>query len=80
VRLYRQLERALDKNGLPRPTERTPREHAEAVREEGFAEADLVEEVTRRYEESRWGGDTLPRDELTRLRRKIAAIMRPPPP
>ncbi len=80
VRLYRSLERALSKRGQPRPAERTPREHADQLRAEGFAGADVVDEVTRRYEASRWGGDALPAEELARLEGKIAAIMRAPSP
>jgi transglutaminase-like putative cysteine protease len=76
IRLYRDLERALRRGGLPRPPSRTPREHADAIRATGHPFSEVVEEVTVRYEASRWGGERLPDEEVARLRKKIAEIPR----
>ncbi|MBW2460034.1 MAG: DUF3488 domain-containing protein [Deltaproteobacteria bacterium] len=74
VSLYRDLEKALRRRGHPRPDTRTPREHAESLRALGFAPADVVDEVTARYEASRWGAEVLTDADLHRLRREISRI------
>jgi len=79
IRLYRELEKTLRRKGHPRPPERTPREHAEALRTEGRAFAGVVLEVTARYEESRWGGEALADEEVALLRQKIATISKAQP-
>jgi len=74
VSLYRDLERALRRRGHPRPDTRTPREHAETLRALGFVSADVVDEVTARYEASRWGAEALTDADLHRLRLEISRI------
>jgi transglutaminase-like putative cysteine protease len=78
VRLYRELERALEDLQRPRPASTTPREHADALSKEGYAHADTVAEVTSRYEAARWGGEPLRPDEVEKLTRAIAAIRQGP--
>jgi len=67
VAVYRELERSLSHRGLARPPYDTPLEHAARLRAQGFEQADSVDEVTRAYVAVRFGGESLPEAELTRL-------------
>lgn len=77
AKLYRMLDRKLAKLGRPRPPGRTPREHADALRAEGYPGAALVDEVTEAYLASRWGEVPL---DLGRFRTRIRALPRPTAP
>ncbi len=68
VRLYLALEGSLRKVGQPRPPGVTPREHAAQLRTDGFLAASEVDEVTRAYLATRFGGSPLPLSEYHRLR------------
>ncbi len=76
IALYRALDAALARLGHPRPKERTPLEHVEALERADFVQIDLVREVTRRYLDARYGGETLDPDEATRLGSQIATLRR----
>lgn len=80
VALYRALGRALAALGQPRPSARTPREHADHLARQGFAHAATVEAITERYLEVRYGGSTLRREELDALRARLRDIERSPAP
>lgn len=77
VRLYRELERALARRGRPRPSSRTPREHARVLAEEGFEGADVVQEITNAYLLARFGGRGLDPRVLTRLKSGIDTVRAP---
>lgn len=68
VRLYLALEGNLRKAGQPRPASVTPQEHAERLRDDGFLAAHEVDEVTRAYLATRFGGSPLSPAEYHRLR------------
>ncbi|MGF1465871.1 MAG: transglutaminaseTgpA domain-containing protein [Sandaracinaceae bacterium] len=76
VRLYRRLERALERRGQGRPAHRTPLEHADALRREGYGGAELVGRVTRRYMSARFGGEGLDGREASALRRELGSLPR----
>jgi hypothetical protein len=76
VALYRALERALAARGRGRPSDRTPREHAEQLARDGFAGAAAVSAITERYLEARYGGVAIEQGELARLREKLRAVER----
>lgn len=81
--VYRELERSLDKRGRPRPPHATPLEHVASLRAEGFAGADVVDEITRAYVSVRFGGESLPRGEQARLAslaRSVRSARRAVPP
>lgn len=68
AKLYRTLDRRLTKLGRPRPPGRTPREHADLLRAEGYPGAAVVDEVTEAYLASRWGDVPLDAGLRTRIR------------
>ncbi len=74
VRLYLSLETSLRKIGRPRPSDVTPREHAEELGRKGFVGAGNVREVTDAYLATRFGGDPLPPAEYMRLRQLSRSI------
>jgi transglutaminase-like putative cysteine protease len=74
AKLYRLLDRRLTKLGRPRPPGRTPREHADALRTEGYPASDVIDEVTEAYLASRWGEVPL---DAARLRVRIRALPKP---
>jgi hypothetical protein len=71
VRLYRQLERVLERAGHKRPASTTPREHARLLKEAGFGDAQTVEEITELYLAARWGAVEV---DLPALRQKVKTI------
>lgn len=74
VRLYRAFDATLAKLGHPRPPERTPNEQVAALADAGFRELELARQITRRYLEARFGGETLSADEIDRLLREVKAL------
>ena len=68
VRLYLALEGNLRKAGQARPADVTPQEHAAQLRRDGFLAAHEVDEVTRAYLATRFGGSPLSPAEYHRLR------------
>ena len=68
VRLYLQLESNLRKAGQERPSDVTPREHADALSRSGFLAATEVSEITDAYLATRFGDDRLPPAEYHRLK------------
>lgn len=82
VKLYRELERTLGRQGHARPPSSTPREHARQLERRGLPWAGEVGEVTRCYMEARYGDRCLSAADLSRLRSLIASIAsdRPAPP
>ncbi|MET0389988.1 MAG: DUF3488 and transglutaminase-like domain-containing protein [Polyangiales bacterium] len=80
VRLYQDLERALLANGRARPQASTPLEHAQALEQGGFSQADAVRSVTESYMRVRYGGDAMTADERHQLREAIVRVKRAPKP
>lgn len=74
VQLYRELERALDKRGVPRPANITPLEHARTLQTLGFPEVDHVLTITNRYMQVRYGAHTLRKEEPVALKARITKI------
>jgi hypothetical protein len=72
--LYSELERALARRGHARPPAATPLEHARALAEQGFAQKEDVDLVTRTYLEARYGGRPLHAAELATLKQAIARV------
>jgi len=72
VRLYQRLEEAMRRAGHPRPAATTPLEHARRLRERAVAGCDVVEKVTTRYVDARFGNVPLAAAELRALEREIA--------
>ena len=78
TRIYRELERALAKRGVPRPPHRTPLEHAKQLELNRFDAAAAVSRVTHQYLETRFGGRILSKTELRDLRRVVASVKKTP--
>lgn len=76
LQLYLSLEQRLRAAGHPRAPDVTPQELSDRLRQEGFAAADAVEEVTHAYLAARFGGKGIGEDELQRLRAKTRTIRR----
>jgi hypothetical protein len=76
VQLYRELERAMRRRGVPRPPHETPREHAERLEREGFEAAAAVADVTRHYMAARYGSEEIEPVEMARLRARIGEVRR----
>lgn len=76
VAVYHALERALSARNRARPPGRTPREHADWLRQEGYAHAAEVDEITTRYLEVRYGGARLDENEARTLWQKVREIER----
>jgi transglutaminase-like putative cysteine protease len=74
VRLYRDLERILDRKGAPRPPAATAAEHLETLRAADFVGIEVVEEITRRYEAARFAGEGLTPVEVQALRRRLRQL------
>ncbi len=74
TRLYLALERRLAKRGHPRPAFHTPQEHVRALEQNASGLAEVAKEVTRRYNEIRFGGGTFRSGELERLKTRIRSI------
>lgn len=72
--LLRRLDQALVRRGVPRPSSRTPREHARVLREQAIDGSDLVEQVVNRYNEVRFGGREFLAGELSQLQATIRQI------
>jgi transglutaminase-like putative cysteine protease len=78
VRLYRDLERALNAGGQGRPPGATPLEHAQSLEETSFSCAAEVRQVTEAYMRVRYGGGVLPEQERLQLRAAIARVRKAP--
>ncbi len=74
VKIYRELERELVRMGVPRAASVTPVEHARALMNRSFPGAGIVDEVTRRYIEVRFGGRPAIATELAELRDKVRSL------
>ncbi len=75
-KLYRELERVLERKGQARPAHVSPEAHARALTKGGFAAADAVEELTRVYLASRYGAVDLSEERLKRARERLSEIKR----
>jgi transglutaminase-like putative cysteine protease len=80
VKLYRDLEKALLASGRARPVGATPLEHAQALEQAGFTQANDVREVTESYMRVRYGGGAIVADERALLREAIGRVRRSPRP
>jgi transglutaminase-like putative cysteine protease len=78
VQLYRELERALEHRGCPRPASLTPTEHARNLQRAGFPEHEPVSAITQRYVQVRFGAATLRKEELATLKASISKIKNGP--
>lgn len=74
VALYQALEREMTRLGTPRRPSVTPLEHARALTTRGVAHAALVERVTARYVEARFGGTSIAPAELAALEREVQSL------
>jgi hypothetical protein len=74
VRLYLSLESSLRSAGQARPPDVTPREHARALGESGFAAAAEVREITDAYLAARFGDGGLPLQDYARLRQVSRSV------
>ncbi|MBX7196541.1 MAG: transglutaminaseTgpA domain-containing protein [Sandaracinaceae bacterium] len=74
VALYRLLEAALAARGVPRPSHRTPLEHAASLAAQGFADAELVDKITHRYNEARFGTTELGLAEIAALEQRVRLL------
>ncbi len=75
-KLYRELERVLERKGQPRPLHVSPEAHARSLAQGGFAAAEAVEEVTRVYLASRYGAADLSEERLKQARERLSEIKR----
>ncbi|MFO0686281.1 MAG: DUF3488 and transglutaminase-like domain-containing protein [Sandaracinus sp.] len=74
VALYQALEREMTRLGTPRPPSATPVEHARALAARGAPHAAIVERVTARYVDARFGGAVLEPTELAALEREVQGL------
>lgn len=74
VQLYRELERELARLGVPRGPSVTPLEHARGLSARQVPGADVVDAVTRRYVEVRFGGALPAPGELAELRKSVRSL------
>jgi transglutaminase-like putative cysteine protease len=79
VRLYRDLERALVKQGHARPSAVTPLEHARFLSERGVPCAEDIASVTKRYVEARYGERPLSAQDLAALKAAVERVRSAPP-
>lgn len=79
VRLYRDLERALTKQGHARPSAVTPLEHARLLSERGVPYSEDIASVTKRYVEARYGERPLSTQELVALKAVVERVRSAPP-
>ena len=75
-KLYRQLERALEKRGHARPRHVTAEEHAQQLAEDGFVAAAAVRELTHDYVQARYGNAELSQERVKHLRKLLAQVKR----
>jgi len=75
-KLYRELERVLEKQGAGRPFHVSPEAHARALQSRGFARADAVLELTEVYVSLRYGAVDLSEERLKRARARLTEIKR----
>lgn len=75
-RLYRELERALEKRGRARPPHVTANEHAQQLTSDGFAAAGAVRELTASYVQARYGQLELSPVRVKQLRKLLAEVKR----
>ncbi|MEM9188561.1 MAG: DUF3488 and transglutaminase-like domain-containing protein [Myxococcota bacterium] len=78
--LYRSLDKALAKQGFVRAPSTTPWEHATVVKAAGFSEAPAVEEMVRRYQAVRFGGEELTAAEVAQWKGLIRQVQKALPP
>lgn len=76
VRLYHELERALQAIGFARPPALTPLEHAEALAAQGFSHATDVRAITDSYMRVRYGESSLQESERAQLKAALQRIKR----
>ncbi len=74
VALYRELEREMSRLGVPRAAHVTPTAHARRLVETGVPGADVVDRVTRRYVEARFGALAIDATELAALRTSVRSL------
>ncbi|MFT3924984.1 MAG: transglutaminaseTgpA domain-containing protein [Myxococcales bacterium] len=74
--LYRELERALAKQGKARPIHVSPEAHARALEREGFPTAPQVRELTDAYTAARYGGSQLSRERVAQLQKRLSEVKR----
>jgi transglutaminase-like putative cysteine protease len=74
VRLYRALEKRLQRVGRGRPRDRTPLEHARVLTAEGFVGASTVDLVTARYLAARYGPAPLSSHDRRRLEAEVRRL------
>jgi hypothetical protein len=75
-RMYRQLERLLEKDGHARPAHVTPEAHARALSESGYRAAGAVNAVTEAYVGARYGTDSLDAERLRALKARLRELER----
>jgi hypothetical protein len=76
VRLYQELERALQAVGQGRATSTTPQEHAELLAATNFSHAAEVRSITDSYMRVRYGEGSLDEAERLRLRAALLRVKR----
>jgi hypothetical protein len=74
VGLYRELDRALQKQGHPRGSAATPLEHARELRARGLPYSQDVQRVTDCYVASRYGDHVPSAEELAQIKDAIARV------
>ena len=74
--MYVELDRALARHGLARPTTRTPLEHLAFVEASGFDEVAAVRAVTEAYARARYGGRGLTPEEKRGLAAAVERVRR----
>jgi hypothetical protein len=75
-KLYRELERVLEKQGRGRPRHVTADAHAQALRGQGFAASAAVAELTQSYVAARYGAEELSHARLRSLRKLLSEVKR----
>ncbi|MCA9601154.1 MAG: DUF3488 domain-containing protein [Myxococcales bacterium] len=79
VRVYHELESALERRGVPREPGVTPLEHLEHLEGLAFDGVDDVREVTQAYVRARFGRSGLSPADLARLRASVRRVARGTP-
>ena len=72
--LIHQLDRTLRRHGQPRPEWQTPLEHAGSLAQRAHPAAILVEEVVKRYNAVRFGGQSFAPGELEELLQRVRQV------
>ncbi len=75
TRLYRRLEKRLERLGFPRKPSTTPKEHVTALRaDHGLEGQEVVEAITEAYLAARYGGADLDAAERRAFERRLGEI------